>query len=97
MNDFIVQIALTVRPENQQAVIDIIRTAGDPSRVPGLRSVTLLRSLDGTRVVNQLRWADRAAFESARAGLPLIAEIRAAVQRLTGGATTDSYEVVEVG
>jgi hypothetical protein len=87
----VVQIALTVRPGNQQAVIDAIRSAGDPGQVPGLLSVNLLRSLDGTRVINQMRWSRREAYEQARAQLPLVRDTRAAVQRLVEGSTTTIY------
>src|SRR5262245_61265755 len=36
----------TVRPEDQQALVDCIRDAGDPADVPGLRAMHLLRSAD---------------------------------------------------
>ena len=48
-----VLIVLTVRPENQQALIDTIRSAGDPAKVPGLRSINLLRSLDGKNLLER--------------------------------------------
>lgn len=91
-----VLIALTVRPENQQAVIDTIRSAGDPAQVPGLRSINLLRSLDGTQVINHMRWASKEAFEEARAHLPVIENTRAEVQRLIENAATSIYEVVSL-
>ncbi|WP_279387958.1 antibiotic biosynthesis monooxygenase family protein [Streptacidiphilus pinicola] len=84
------------RPERQQAVIDVIRTAGDPGAVPGLRRVHLLRGLDGTQVVNQMLWESREAFEQARAHLPVIERIRAEVERLVEKAVTEVYEVVPV-
>src|ERR1700760_1850966 len=61
--DVFVLIALPGRPENQQTVIDTVLSAGDPADVPGLRSVELFRSLDGTRVVNQMHWDSRQAYE----------------------------------
>ncbi|WP_327140487.1 antibiotic biosynthesis monooxygenase family protein [Nocardia sp. NBC_01327] len=88
-----VLIVLTVRPENQQALIDTIGSAGDPAAVPGLRSISLLRSLDGTQVINHMHWAGRAEFEEARAHLPVIEKTRAAAQQLVEHATTNLYEV----
>jgi heme-degrading monooxygenase HmoA len=92
----LVLITLSVRPEDQQAVLDVLRTAGDPADLPGLRSITLLRAPDGTRVVNQMHWASRAAFEDARAHLPLVGATRARVAELVRGATTEVYELVEI-
>ncbi|GAA1950080.1 antibiotic biosynthesis monooxygenase family protein [Kitasatospora viridis] len=91
--DLLVVIVLTVRPGRQQELVDALRAAGDPATVPGLRSVTLLRSEDGTRVVNQLRWADRQAYLAAR-DHPLVAGARAAVQPLIERADTDLYRTV---
>ena len=62
--DVFVLIALTVRPENQQTVIDTVLSAGDPADVPGLRSVELFRSLDGTRVVNYAQWQSAEAYQA---------------------------------
>ena len=89
-------IVLTVRPENQQALIDTIRSAGDPAKVPGLHSICLLRSLDGTQVINHMHWASKQAFEAARAHLPVIRNTRAEVQRLIENAATNLYEVVSL-
>src|SRR5262245_53578063 len=61
----------TVRPEDQQALVDCIRDAGDPADVPGLRSMHLLRSADGTRVINQMHWESEAAFAAATSGDPV--------------------------
>jgi heme-degrading monooxygenase HmoA len=92
-----VLVVLTVRPENQQALIDTIRSAGDPATVPGLHSVSLLRSLDGTQVINHMHWASPEAYEKASAGLPVIRNTRAEVQRLTEHAATNVYSAVRVG
>jgi heme-degrading monooxygenase HmoA len=88
-------IVLTVRPENQQTLVDTIRSAGDPADVPGLRASTLLRSLDGTQVINQMHWASKEAFD-ARADLPMVEKTRAEVLQLVENATTNLYEVVAV-
>jgi heme-degrading monooxygenase HmoA len=92
----IVLIVLTVRPENQQALIDTIRSAGDPAKVPGLRSINLLRSLDGTQVINHMHWASKEAYEEARGHLPVIKNTRAGVQRLIEDAATNIYEVISL-
>lgn len=91
-----VLIVLTVRPENQQALIDTIRSAGDPAQIPGLRSINLLRSLDRTQVINHMHWVSKEAFEEARAHLPVIENTRAEVQRLVENAATNIYEVVRL-
>lgn len=90
----VVLITLTVRPGNQQAVIDVLRSAGDPAQVPGLLSIRLLRSLDGTQVINHMHWADEDAYERARARLPVVQNTRAAVRRLAESAATNVYAVV---
>lgn len=89
-----VLIVLTVRPGNQQALIDTIRSAGDPATVPGLHSINLLRSIDGTQVINHMHWASKEAYEEARTHLPMIKNTRAEVQRLIENAATNIYEVV---
>lgn len=91
-----VLIALTVRPESQQALIDTIRSAGDPAQIPGLRSINLLRSLDGTQVINHMHWASKEAFEDARAHLTMIENTRTEVQRLIEDSATNIYEVVSL-
>lgn len=92
----VVLITLTVRPENQQRLIDTIRSAGDPAQIPGLRSINLLRSVDGTRVINHMHWASEEAYEKARRHLAVIKNTRTEVQRLIENAATNIYEVVRV-
>ena len=91
-----VLIVLTVRPGNQQVLIDTIGAAGDPAKVPGLLSINLLRSLDGTQVINHMHWASKDAYEQARDRLPVIRNTRAEVQRLIESAATNIYEVVSL-
>jgi heme-degrading monooxygenase HmoA len=86
----------TVRPENQQAVIDAIRAAGHVEDVPGLRSIHLLRSHDGTRVINHMHWESPEAFEAATAGNAVIAATRRAVMDLVEGARPDRYDVIDL-
>ena len=84
----------TVRPENQGPLIDAIHAAGDPADVPGLLSMHLLRSLDGTQVINHMHWSDEEAFRRAVRDDPVIAATREHVGRLIEGAGPNLYEVV---
>jgi heme-degrading monooxygenase HmoA len=86
----------TVRPENQRPLIDCIRAAGHQADVPGLLSMHLLRSLDGTQVINHMHWADEEAFRRATRENPVIAATRRQVDRLIEGAGPNLYEIVEV-
>ncbi|HEY3686633.1 MAG TPA: antibiotic biosynthesis monooxygenase family protein [Streptosporangiaceae bacterium] len=55
----------TVAPENQRALLDILKGASEKVRgVPGFVSANLHRSLDGTRVINYAQWETREAFEA---------------------------------
>src|SRR3954454_21544030 len=72
----------TVRPENQQALIDTIRSAGDPADVPGLRAMHLLRSLDGTQASNHMQRESEEAFAAATATDAFIAATRERVHTL---------------
>jgi heme-degrading monooxygenase HmoA len=86
----------TVRPENQQALVDAIRSAGDPGEIPGLLSIHLLRSLDGRQVINHMHWASKEAFEEAVAHHPAIEATRAVVEGLIENARPNLYEVVSL-
>jgi heme-degrading monooxygenase HmoA len=85
-----------VRPENQQPFIDCIRDAGDPAGIPGLLSMHLLRSADGTQVINHMHWADREAFDSAGAGGSVIDAARRAIRQHIEGAGPIRYDVVAI-
>jgi heme-degrading monooxygenase HmoA len=87
----------TVRPENQQPVIDTILGAGNPADIPGLLSMHLLRSDDGTTVINHMHWESREAFDSALAGNRTIADTMRRVGALVEHARPGLYEVIEVG
>jgi heme-degrading monooxygenase HmoA len=84
----------TVRPENQQALIDCIRDAGDPRDIPGLLSMHLLRSHDGTRVINQMRWTGEPALREATRGNTAIAAALRRVGELIESAGPDHYDVI---
>lgn len=85
-----------VRPENQRALADTIRTAGDPGDLPGLLSMNVLRSKDGTHVINQMYWASRAEFDRAVRTSPAIAATRKAVATLIEGTGPLAYEILPV-
>ena len=55
----------TVRPENQQALIDLLIEAANSVRgVPGWMSASIHRSLDGQNVVNYAQCENHAAWEA---------------------------------
>ncbi|HEY2698271.1 MAG TPA: antibiotic biosynthesis monooxygenase [Pseudonocardiaceae bacterium] len=84
----------TVRPENQQALVDCIRTAGDPGEIPGLRSQRVLRSLDGTQVVNHMHWDSEEAFRQGAAKVPWLTAARKRVHDLIEGTGPQRFEIV---
>lgn len=85
-----------VRPDNQQALVDCIRGGGDVSGIPGLLGMRLLRSLDGTQVINHMHWASEAAFRTATAGDPRIGATMSRVHDLVEGTGPYRYEVAAV-
>lgn len=85
-----------VSPDKQRALADAIRTAGDPGELPGLLSMNVLRSEDGTHVINQMYWESRDAFDHAVATSPAIAATRAAVHGLIEGRGPLRYEILPV-
>ncbi|GAA4635388.1 hypothetical protein GCM10023196_080670 [Actinoallomurus vinaceus] len=86
----------TVRPADQQSLIDCIRDAGDPADVPGLLSMHLLRSLDGTQVINFMCWTSEDALKRATADHPVIKETRKRVSGLVQRAAPNLYEIISV-
>jgi heme-degrading monooxygenase HmoA len=88
--------AFAVRPDNQQALVDCIRAANDRADLPGLLAMHLLRSLDGTQVINHMLWADDATFRAATAGDPVIAETKHRVHTLIEGTGPVRYEIIPV-
>jgi heme-degrading monooxygenase HmoA len=71
----------TVRPENQQALIDCMR-GGAPADMPGLVSAKLLRGRDGTKVINHMLWESYEAFVEATRTNPAVAATRQRVHEL---------------
>ena len=59
----------TVKPEKQQALVDLLIEATDRTmkRQPGFLSATIHRSLDGTKVnVNYAQWRSKRDFDAMR-------------------------------
>ena len=58
----------TVRPENQQKLVDLLVEATDKTmkKLPGFLSASIHRSLDGTRVVNYAQWRSKTDFDAMR-------------------------------
>ncbi|QIN81762.1 antibiotic biosynthesis monooxygenase [Rubrobacter tropicus] len=56
----------TVRPEDQQPLLDLLVEATESvmNRRPGFVSANLHKSFDGTRVVNYAQWRSKEAFEA---------------------------------
>ncbi|MEV0400355.1 antibiotic biosynthesis monooxygenase family protein [Actinoallomurus sp. NPDC050550] len=86
----------TVRPEKQQELIDCILGAGDAADVPGLLSMHLLRSLDGTQVINFMHWTSEGELKRATASHPVVKATRERVGDLIERAAPNVYEVIPV-
>jgi len=58
----------SVRPENQQKLVDMLVEATDKTmkKLPGFLSASIHRSLDGTRVVNYAQWRSKTDFDAMR-------------------------------
>ena len=58
----------TVRPENQQKLVDLLVEATDKTmrKLPGFLSASIHRSLDGTKVVNYAQWRSKTDFDAMR-------------------------------
>lgn len=90
----VVIITVTVRPENQQALVEALGEVEEIGKSPGLVSRTFLRSLDGTQVITHMHWASKEAYEEARSSIPDFQEIRAKVHHFMDEVVSNSYEVV---
>ena len=58
----------SVRPENQQKLVDMLVEATDKTmkKLPGFLSASIHRSLDGTKVVNYAQWRSKTDFDAMR-------------------------------
>ena len=71
-----------VAPGSQDSLASsVLSTAADiAARLPGFLDATVLRSVDGQRVVNYAHWTDQAAFEAFMADARTPARLRAATE-----------------
>jgi heme-degrading monooxygenase HmoA len=89
----LVLVTISVRPENQQELVDTLSNTGDVSHIEGLLSRHILRSQDGTRVINHMQWASKEAYEEAAKHLPAFTNQRTEVHRLMESITSAIYEL----
>lgn len=99
-DDYTVISAMEVSARNQREVLEgFIDITGWVVSIPGFLSSSLLRSIDGTHVVNYARWSDRESFESfhgiAVADQPArIRALRARLSSLLVSRRVNTYRVV---
>jgi heme-degrading monooxygenase HmoA len=77
-------------------MIDCVANAGDATTIPGLLSMHLLRSKDGTQVTNDMHWSSREAFDQATANNPVIHATRTAIRPYIDGNGPRPHEVIEI-
>jgi heme-degrading monooxygenase HmoA len=94
--DIFVVNVFRVLPENQQQLVDRILSAGDPADLPGLLSMNLLCSNDGTQVTNHMHWASMAAFKQATAGNSMIETTKEAIRGHIEGTGPLRQKVIKV-
>jgi heme-degrading monooxygenase HmoA len=83
-------------PGKQDEVLSLIRErARFMARQPGFLSISLHRSLDGTRIVNYVQWQSREQLQAAHHS-PEFREEWSTLDRLTGEIAPQLYEIVEV-
>jgi heme-degrading monooxygenase HmoA len=75
----------TVSPENQQRLVDLLIEATQRTmrNQPGYISVTIHKSLDGTRVTNYAQWHSQEDFEAIDKNPEVAVHMRAASQLAT--------------
>lgn len=99
-DDYTVIIVMDVEPENQKALVDALAQPDEwVSTVPGYRSHSILRGLDGTFVVNYAQWADKKLYDTFHL-LPeeerpeYVRKLRAQARPLVTNRAANSYRVV---
>lgn len=91
---FVINI-FPVRPENQDALVTCMR-GGVSMNMTGLLSAKLLKSRDGTKVINHMVWESQEAFKQAASENPEIVATRQRVHALIDGAGPDEYEIIDL-
>jgi heme-degrading monooxygenase HmoA len=71
-----------VAPDKQQELVDTLIRASETvmNRLPGFVSATIHKSLDGTRVTNVARWADKQSFDAMQENPEARRHMQAAMQ-----------------
>ena len=87
----------TVRPEEQQHLVDVLADASENviSKQPGYISANLHKSLDGTKVTNYAQWRTREDYEAMLKNPESIPHMREAAG-IAGNYEPDLYEVAFV-
>lgn len=85
---------VSVKPENQQKVIDALREIGPLKEIPGLLSMQLLRSVDGQKLVNYMRWESVQAFQQAEQNPQVMASIAKITQFTEDPGTPGFYQLI---
>ncbi|MFI8852963.1 antibiotic biosynthesis monooxygenase family protein [Streptomyces sp. 891-h] len=99
-DDFTVIVLMGVEPGNQAALVDLFAKPDEyMHEVPGYRSNSILRALDGDLVVNYAQWESRAAYEAFHTmpeeERPVHARrMRATARPLLTSRSSNTYEVV---
>ena len=85
-NDVVTLInVFTVKPQQQQRLVDVLVTATETviGKQPGFVSANIHKSLDGTRVANYAQWRSREDFEAMPANPEAAAHLREAATMAT--------------
>jgi heme-degrading monooxygenase HmoA len=90
----------TVEPGDQDELVrlEVVGMTGIASKVPGFVRGSIHRSLDGTRLVNYIHWADSDAWRNAHETLQANPEYVEHMENVRRIATADPhpYEVIAV-
>jgi heme-degrading monooxygenase HmoA len=99
-DDYTVIILFGVEPENQKALVDTLATPDEwLLTVPGYRSHTYLRGLDGKLVVNYAQWDSKERYDAYHTlpedeRPPEVQKVRVRARSLATSRTANSYRVV---
>ena len=99
-DDYTLIIVLGVAPENQKALVDVLAQPDEwVMTVPGYRSHSVLRGIDGTFVVNYAQWGNKKLYDTFH-GFPEnerpadVQKVRALARSLVTSRESNSYRVV---
>lgn len=85
---------VSVKPENQQQVVDTLREIGPLKEIPGLLSLQVLRSADGDKLLTYMRWESMDAFQQAEQHPQVMAVITKVTQFIEDRGTAAFYQVI---